>query len=459
MKNGLDDFLVRYGAETLWELVRRAKPTLELHVEENTSTNLIFEELTGLNNDIERKKILKQIAVRERVSVEDVQSEFQKYTIKQKENTENEGSETFTPDELVQAEELLRSPNIMEKMLDLTTRQGYVGEEINKWMLYLSFTSRLMDNSISCVIKGVSASGKSSLAHSVLTLFPKQDVLSYSFITSKALTHFEGDLSHRILLVEERQGAEAADYSIRTSLSEGELSILIPTKNETTGDFKTTEKRIKAKGLVYVETTTRERIHPENQTRLFDLFMDESPEQTDRVLTAEAKAQDSISPELEQESKIWRAAQTLLGQCSVNIPFAERLVEAFPKDKPRVRRDFKRFLALIKSHASLYQFQRERDSSGSIIATLEDLESILPITEVVLIQSHKEISPKLEKVLEAVEKNFGVNEEFSFGELEEKVEFKDRTFPITERQGKRADTLSCHPFPQFPQCLISELRY
>lgn len=147
-----------------------------------------------------------------------------------------------------------------------------------------------------------------------------------------------------------------------------------------------------------------------------------SEEQTKRVLEIEAKQDDEPDPELEAEAKIWRAAQTLLKSYSVYVPYADKLVDVFPfpTNKPRVRRDFKRFLALIKTHCLLYQFQREKDERRRLLATIDDLKAILPLTEVVLSQSLKEYSPKQEKVLVAIETNFK-DEKFSLKSLMKKL--------------------------------------
>lgn len=424
-KNGLDDYIKRYGASAFGGLVGNAKPTLELHVDEGTSKRIILKELHGLAGNIDREKVLKLIAKREGVPIDAVRSDYNEQAPKQEEQKKPD-TETYTPEEIAEAQKLLLSPGILERMIHATEGGGHVGEEINKKTLFLAFTSRKMDKSISCIIKGASASGKNALVDSVLGLFPKGEVLSYSIMTGKALAHFPRDLSHKILFIKEHAGSEAADYSIRTSLSEGEISIALPVKDETSGKWETQEKRISAKGMVFVETTTRERIHPENQTRLFDLYVDESPEQTKRILMAQAR-DNNASANIEAQYRTWRAAQTLLESLSVRVPYADKLITAFPTDKVRVRRDFPRFLSLIKTHALLYQFQREKDAGGQIIATVEDLKAILPIAEVVLAQSQKEISPKLEKVLRAVEENFGVNQDFTFGELEKKAEFKART--------------------------------
>ena len=404
-KNGADDYLVRYGTEAFKGLVEAAKPTLEVHVSEGTKRDLILRELPSLQDEIETVKVLKAVAKREGVSLDVVQTEYQKYLPSIDKSKEYPG-ETFTAEQIQEAGVLLKSPDILDQMIAFNRRLGFTGEEINQRLLYLSFTSRLMDSSISTVVKGQSATGKSYLTGTVIRLFPESDVMNFSFITGKALVHRQDNLSHKILYIAEHSGGEGAEYSVRTLLSEGEISIMLPVKNENTGHFETVEKRIPAKGLVFVETTTRDRIHYENQTRLFDLYVDESPEQTRRVLEAQATQVETDGPEVEDEVKAWRCAQTLLEPYRVHIPYARMLAKEFPTDKPRARRDYPKLLNLIRSHALLYQCQRKTDDKGRLVATVEDFEAILPLAETVLAQSMKDMSPKQESVLLTIEKEF-----------------------------------------------------
>lgn len=414
-KTGLDDYLVANGKDEFRKLMDKAICTFEQQILEGTPIELVIQEARLINSKIEQERILKKIAEHSKIPIQAIRDEFNI-----KNNLEDDTgiqSEEFTQEEKKQAEELLKSSDILGQMIKVTELCGYVGEEINKKILYFSFTSRLSDNSISCIIKGASASGKSTLVQSVLNLFPRKDILQFSFITSKALVHSKLDLSHKILFIQERNGAEQADYSIRTVVSEGEISIFLPIKNEATNDFETTEKRIPAKGMVYVETTTKDQVHDENQTRVFDLYIDESERQTELILMAEAR--DIDKKKTEKEARIWRCVQDLLKPLEVHIPYARELVEIFPKKKIRVRRDFKRFLSLIKSHALLYQYQREI-KDDHIIASLDDLKAVFPLAEKVLIQSLKDISPRQEQVLKVIEDEFA-DIEFSPKQLHEKL--------------------------------------
>lgn len=420
-KNGLDDYLVRYESEAFHDLVKNALPTLELHVKDGTKYELVLRELIRLKNEVKKVQTFKALATREGANMKAIEAEYKKYIPKDKNEKETK-KEEFTPEQIEKAEDLLNSADILSEMLAFTKRQGFIGEEDNQKLLYLSFTSRFFSkHAISTIVKGQSASGKSHLVGTIINLFLSTDVINLSFITAKALVHRKDNLNHKILFIAEHTGGEGADYSIRTALSEGEISIMMPEKDEVSGRWETIEKRIPAKGLVFAETTTKSKVHHENQTRLFDLYTDESEGQTENVLFMQAKQIELQKPEIIEEGKVWRAAQTILKKHNIYIPFAEEIVKAFPKSKTRARRDFPRLLSLIRSHTLLYQYQRKVDKKGLLISEVKDFEAILPIAEQVLSQSMKELSPKQEKAIVILQNEFSASE-FSTKEAHVKTE-------------------------------------
>lgn len=89
-------------------------------------------------------------------------------------------------------------------------------------------------------------------------------------------------LKHKLLILEERAGAEAADYSIRTLQSRQRLSMAAPVKDPTTGKIQTQTFEVEGP-IAYLETTTSAHLNPENATRCFELTLDESEEQTRRI--------------------------------------------------------------------------------------------------------------------------------------------------------------------------------
>lgn len=419
-KNGLDDYLVLHGSDEFCKLVDNALPTLVVHVNDSSNYKTLLKELTCLNDEIVKVQIFKILAKKLGSNKEAVEKEYRKYIPQDKVKNEHT-IEVFTADQLAKAKELLNSPDILSELIEFTKKQGFIGEEDNQKLLYLSFTSRFFSkDTISTIIKGPSSSGKSHLVGKILNLFPLTDIINLSFISPKALVHRNDDLNHKILCIAEHTGGEGADYSIRTALSEGEISIMLAEKNELTGKFESIEKRISAEGLVFVETTTKSRVHHENQTRLFDLYTDESEKQTENILLMQAKQIESQKPEIVEEVKVWRAAQTILQNYRVYVPFATELVDEFPKNKTRARRDYPRLLSLIKSHTLLYQNQRRLDKEGFLIAKVEDLEAVLPLAEKVLSQSMKELSPKQEQAILILQNEFA-HHKFSTKEAHNKT--------------------------------------
>ncbi len=317
----------------------------------------------------------------------------------------------MTPEEEEQATEFLKNPRLFYKILEDINTIGYVGEVTNKILLYLIAISRKMETPLGTVVKGPSAGGKSEGVNVVKTLCPPEDVKGFSRLTPQALYHLPKDsLKHKWIIIYETEGADDASYSIRTLLSEKELTLAIPVKNERTGKFTTAETLVEGP-IAYTETTTRPVIHNENATRLFDLYIDDSEAQTSkihelqrRLATVEAIAEkDRYKQEI---IKIHRNAQRLLEPVVINIPYAEHLT--FPIKWIRTRRDNERFLNLIRVIAFLYQKQRERFTHEAgftyINATIEDYAFAYKLAKQIFAQTLDEVGLKGREILGKVKR-------------------------------------------------------
>jgi hypothetical protein len=121
-------------------------------------------------------------------------------------------------------------------------------------------------------------------------------------------------------------------------------------------------------------TTTAPRLHPENETRIVSVTVDDTAEQTRAILRAQAKGREAEAPNLVP----WHALQTFItaGPAGVSIPFARSLAELIPAVAVRLRRDFPALLSLIEAHALLHQATRERDAEGAVVATIKDYAAV-----------------------------------------------------------------------------------
>jgi len=93
-------------------------------------------------------------------------------------------------------------------------------------------------------------------------------------------------------------------------------------------------------------------------------------EQTTKIIKKKLKSATS-GEKFEYDKKITEAL-TLIKRINVKIPYAEELLQIFPKEHIIMRTGIDRFLDYIKASCSLHQFQREKDIDGFYLATGQD---------------------------------------------------------------------------------------
>src|SRR5690554_4693138 len=256
----------------------------------------------------------------------------------------------------------LKRPDLMEQIIADLKTIGHVGEDSRKMLAYLIAVSRKLARPLSGIIISGSGAGKSGLVEKIQELTPPEDVEFYSRITPQALYYMERDaLKRKLLIIEERTGGEGADYSIRTLQSRQKLTQAVPIKDPNSGKIRTMTFEVDGP-IAYLETTTNANINHENATRCFEIYLDESIEQTRRIHAAqrEAKTIKGIVNRAKTEAikKRHHNAQRLLQTVQVFNPYATLL--DFPADSLRTRRDHERFLSLIEAVTFLHQYQRPR---------------------------------------------------------------------------------------------------
>ncbi len=304
----------------------------------------------------------------------------------------------MSAEEESKALELLRSPRLFWQVKQMLDRIGVVGEETNKLVIYLGYTSRLLSEPIQILVKGESSSGKSYVTRKTLTLFPRECFTELTDMTPQALFYIkEKDLRHHILLVFEKHGGEKADYTIRTTQSEGVLRIWVVTKDKETNEMTTKEVTVQGP-IMFLLTTTDAMIHAENETRNISLFSDDSKDQTAAIRSMAVKQYLLEAEEIDQDELLaWHNAQRLLQPYQVRIPFIAEIDARFPLEPVRVRRDFHRFIALLQTVALLHQHQRpvtEIKGKLTIDTTVGDYYIAKKLAEKIFAQAIIELGPK-----------------------------------------------------------------
>ena len=101
----------------------------------------------------------------------------------------------LTEEEKAMGLSLLHDRNLFRRITDDMSKMGYVGEELNKILLYLCASSRKLDDPISVLIISQSASGKSYLVDTVRRLMPPEEVVAVTSLSDQALNYID-DLMH-----------------------------------------------------------------------------------------------------------------------------------------------------------------------------------------------------------------------------------------------------------------------
>lgn len=288
--------------------------------------------------------------------------------------------------ERAEALRFLQDPRLLELLEVDLEHSGLVGEESNKRLLYLIATSRLLEQPLSGVILSGSSAGKSYLIKTTAELMPPEAVFRYTRISAQALFYKEHDaLKHKLVVIEEAEGASDADYPLRVMQSDRSLRNLVTIKDPNSGEMTTQETEVEGPISLLVSSTAAA-IHYENATRSFELAIDESSEQTAQILAAQRKAKTLEGLTARNRSDAIRTrhhnAQRLLAPVAIVIPFAELL--SFPTSPLRLRREQQKYLSLIEAVTFLHQYQRPRvplvvDSAAEPISCIQSTREDLRI--------------------------------------------------------------------------------
>ena len=266
----------------------------------------------------------------------------------------------LTEEERREAERFGRRPDLLEATAQDIEKCGYIGERSNALAAYLTMTSRKMPDPLAFLIVSGSAAGKSALQDAVLSLCPPEDLVKVTSLTERALFYKdELSLKHKVLAMEELAGAEDAAYAIRNLISSKVLIIESTIKDPLTGRLTTMENRVYGPTSVF-QTTTRPDVDPETRSRFLVTTIDESREQTKRILEAQRKARtlEGFKRKIHRQEILRKhhAFQRILKPLPVFNPFSELLT--FTDERLLTRRDQPKYLALMETIAFLRQLQK-----------------------------------------------------------------------------------------------------
>ena len=375
----------------------RMRVTLKVELPESPQPPLRHN--LDLYNDVQLEKFQRKIAERFELGISLVSAslaeliqELENYRLEQITTTLQEGVKSYvlSEEEKAEAEAFLQSPNLLERTNEAIGKSGILGEEINRLIMYLIFTSRKRSHPLHVVSLGASGMGKTHLQERVSELIPEEDKIEITSLSENAFYYFgQRELKHKLILIEDLDGAENVLYPLRELQSKKKISKTIAVKNS---KGETRSVNLVVEGPVCVSgCTTREQIYEDNANRSFLLYLDETHSQDARILEHQRLLSAGLlnSDDEYQLIHLLKNCQRILEPVKVVNPFAIHL--QLPQDVLKPRRTNAHYLQFIEAVTFYHQFQRAKQvdkTTGEIYieTTLEDIEEANKLLKHILLR-------------------------------------------------------------------------
>lgn len=368
--------------------------TLQLHTEE------IFAELLSNRKDIF-------------LSTE--KKETEKITVTEEKPQKNKSAESAQSEPKAEPKtiiEFLEQKNLLKELNKLIEKSGIIGEENSRLLLFLITISYLNKNPLHGIVQGSSGSGKTHIISRIADLMPQEDVLRFTRITESSLYNWgEFDLFQKIIIIEDLDGLkEDALYALREFISNQVLRSSVTIKDKK-GNNKSSHKIVKGQ-FSSLSATTRGETYEDNMSRSFLIAVDESKEQTQRIINYQNRRNAGEIDRNEQEKAIGFVQKLVrnLKHYEVINPFATKL--NLPDKVHKIRRLNEMYQAVIKQVTFINQYQREI-KNGFLITEIEDIEQATEVLFESIVLKVDELDGSLRQFYERLKKYVkNQNEEF-----------------------------------------------
>ena len=309
--------------------------------------------------------------------------------------------------------EFLKQKNLLTNLNKQIGKSGIVGEENSRLLLFLIIISYMNKSPIHAIVQGSSGSGKTHIISRIADLMPGEDVLRFTRITESSLYNWgEFDLFRKIIIIEDLDGLkEDALYALRELISNQFLSSSVSMKDKK-GNNKSTRKEVKGQ-FSSLSATTKGETYEDNMSRSFLIAVDESKEQTTRIIENQNKRNaGEIDPKESQKAVSFiQAIVRNLKHYEVINPYATKL--QLPEKVHKIRRLNEMYQAVIKQVTFLNQYQRQLTKDNQLITEIEDIEQATEILFESIILKVDELDGSLRQFFERLKKYVkNDNEEF-----------------------------------------------
>lgn len=351
----------------------------------------------------------------------DITAELESYRLQQIESKQQEQNKIIKPlteQEKEAAIQFLRQNNLLQVTNELIGRSGIVGEELNRLIMWLIYTSRKTAKPLHIISMGSSGTGKSHLQEKVGDLIPDEDKIEITALTENAFYYFDkAELGHKLILIEDLDGILAALYPLRELQSKQRISKTITIKDKN-GNTKTIH--LKVNGPVCIAgCTTKESVYEDNANRCFLINLDESEAQDERVMNYQRKisaGKINTTDEI-QARQLLQNVQKVLQPITVINPYAELL--QIPKEVFKQRRTNAHYLAFIEVITFFKQYEREQkidEATGEIFieTTIEDIQEANQLLKEILLRKSDELNGATRNYFEELKQHLTKSNQSSF---------------------------------------------
>jgi hypothetical protein len=286
-----------------------------------------------------------------------------------------------------EALKLLRSAYFFNEFLRALKKVGLVGEEQNALVLLIAVVSRILPRPLNAFVKGRSSGGKNWLLTRVLSLTPRNAVAEITSASDRAWNYSGSDFRHKVVYIQEQNEAAGTIDPIRLLISEGKL-IRIVTRFE--GGKRVTKRYVARGPVAAISTSTKNRLKIDGENRHVSIWIDESPEQTRRIVEDYTQTAEPLS---RKERRVWHTVHRILEKrigTEVIFPawFSEIERRLFVDDL-RVRRYYPAFVEACRTVCLIRSFQSDRRPSkhGQLMVDFADFAITALIFDSVFVES------------------------------------------------------------------------
>jgi predicted transcriptional regulator/5S rRNA maturation endonuclease (ribonuclease M5) len=304
----------------------------------------------------------------------------------------------------LQCIEFLKRKNLLQEINKLIGRAGIIGEEESRIFLFVIASSYKMEDTLHALVQGSSGSGKTHLITKLASMMPEEDTIGLTRITDSSLYNYgEYELQNKLIILEDLDGLkEDAFLAFRELQSRGLLSSSTSVKDDN-GNIRSQIRTVRGP-ITTLSATTKGEIYEDNMSRSFLIAVNESSEQTQRIISYQNQiATGKINKREQKKIRIFlQHCMRLIHPMEVINPYADKI--KLPPEAHKIRRLNELFQSFVRQVTLINQYRRKKDKQGRLLTAKKDIEVACGIMFESIVLKVDELDGSLRQFYEALKK-------------------------------------------------------